>query len=244
MGLRIVAGMVTGHSQHSKDTATPRDTGLRLSTTDLSRSPVGSASADRASHPSPEAQGVFSFPSCVRTLSPILVIGSMGIAWAAAGEIPSVAQPPGHYVTTDQFGMVLFIGAVIALVPVIDTIRRWFGFGSTRTLAPQPVRVQAEPAYLERSEYEKIAAGCAAERKQAHENARLDREAIQRQIDFLSSTIRQELKEHNDAAAERADVLHERISKQLEPFGAVRQRLEDHIHDERAHVPFRSRSES
>lgn len=229
--------MVTGHSHNRQDTARAHDTRLRFASPSVRPAGMASASADRLSRTSLVARGVYSFPLRVRTFSAAAAV--MAVTWAAAGEIPSAAQPSsGHIVTTEQYGILLLLLGVTTAVPTINAVLGWFGFGKQRQLTPQPVRVQAEPSYLERQEYEKIAAGCAAERRQAIENARADREAIQRQIDFLSGAIRQELKEHNAAAAERADVLHERISKQLEPFGAVRQRLDDHIHDERAHAPF------
>jgi ElaB/YqjD/DUF883 family membrane-anchored ribosome-binding protein len=125
---------------------------------------------------------------------------------------------------------------VSAAVPTINAVLGWFGVGKQRHLSPQPVRVQAEPSYLERGEYEKIAANCAAERKQANENAKTDREAIQRQIDHLSSTLRQDIKDQTAAATERWDTLHHRITQLIDPLTAVRQRVDDHIRDTRAHV--------
>jgi len=251
----MVAGMVTGYS-HSV-TTTPRDSGLRLASAarhPLARIPA-SASADLFSGQGLEthAPGVFSFPRAgVRTFLRLPVIRLCvaavlvnAVPWAAAGEIPSAAQGATYHLVTDQqYFTVLLLAVISAGVPTINTILNWLGFGKHRTLE-QPIEVREAARYapanhehpqsITRPDYEKVAAACQMERRQASQSAKEDRESVQRQIDHLAATIRTELKEHNSHAEERANELHGRITAFVGPLDALRARVDDHIHDARAH---------
>lgn len=236
--------MVTGHSHHIASIAT-QTPGFRLSARAHRLARLDSGSADRLSRPSPEAPfaGPVSTSDGVRTFSgsPVIRLCVAALVvnvapWAAAGEIPSVAQASSaHVVTSEQYGIILLFAGIAAAVPVINTVLGWMGFGRRRQIE-QPLEVTPAPRYIDRAEHDKIASDCALQRRLAAESAKQDRESVQRQIDHLSARISQDLKEHNAAAEERSQVLHGRITALLEPLGAMRQRLDDHIHDERAHA--------
>ena len=252
----MVARMVTGHSQLTSNEC-QCDSGSRLVPAAWSpRARCASAAADPVSRGSPEttALGVFSFsPSVVRILlrSPVirLCVAAVivnAVPWAAAGEIPSAAQGSTYHLVTDQqYFTVLLFAAIAAGVPTINTILNWLGFGKHRTLE-QPIEVREAARYalathehpqsITRPDYEKVAAACALERRQAAESAKSDRESVQHQIDHLAQTIRTELKEHNAHAEERANELHGRITAFVGPLDALRARVDDHIHDARAHA--------
>jgi len=148
-----------------------------------------------------------------------------------------VAQEPSALdgLTPIQMAAIM-VGGAVFLAPLIALAGNWMGIGKRREITPQPLMVQAAAKYMDRDEYKEIAAACAMERRQAFASAKQDREAVERQIDHLATTIRVELKEHNAHAEERANELHGRITAFVGPLDALRARVDDHIHDSRAHV--------
>jgi len=81
--------------------------------------------------------------------------------------------------TPEQLG--IFILGVIALIPLVDAVRRWFGKPETRTIAPQPFEVKEAAEYM-------TLAGC----KRFHEHQEAQ---FQRLISELHSEFRAVLQE-------------------------------------------------
>jgi len=147
-------------------------------------------------------------------------------------------------IETNEAVAVVTVG-LIALVPAIDTVKRWFGAGDKRQIQqPLIVKPDAEyaprnhehPQYMLQKVHDRTFDACDEQRRLMAAQAQNDREAVHNQLKELGKEIRVELAQHNAQAEERASLIHTRINGIAEPVSALKARVEDHIHDQRAHA--------
>ena len=131
-------------------------------------------------------------------------------------------------IETNEAVAVVTVG-LIALVPAIDTVKRWFGAGDKRQIQqPLIVKPDAEYAPLSHDHPQYML------RKDCPDRHREDEaRQLRAMTDLKTSLERLDVKidRYNVEDEERAKELHGRITGLVEPLGVIKGRLDDHIHD-------------
>jgi hypothetical protein len=145
--------------------------------------------------------------------------------------------------TFETQSMVMVIVGAVALIPAIDTVRRWF-VGDSRTIGPQPLEVRESKPKADRdhdhTEFQR-AANCSS----LHASIKTDMDQIEDRHSERTEALRKEIKADiaavlaaikasGEEAESRSSKIHSRIDPLSNVVAATNQRMEDHLRDHRA----------
>ena len=166
----------------------------------------------------------YSFPPASPLFFLALVCGP-GVCWGA----PEGATPPA--ISWEQFNLLMLIGGLITLLGLVSLVVNIWD-----KLKPKPpaherfAPLQHEhPAYVSRADLDKHHAACERERRHEVKHQTADREALQRQLDHLGTSIKTGLETIERKSDERSEMLHQRISGIAKPLNQMIGRFEEHL---------------
>jgi hypothetical protein len=104
----------------------------------------------------------------------------------------------------------------IALMPAIETLRRWF-VGEKRKIGPQPFEVRAAPNYAP------------VDHTHTDHVTRTDLSRVVEAVESLGQRVDSRFGALEKSAEARSSALHNRINPIAEGVAALRARFEDHL---------------